>query len=177
MRVGIFPGTFNPLHDGHVSFALQAIEQLKLDKVLVLPERLPRYKKDVPDVEHRVAFAAEKVVAHDKIEVLSLECDYLTVEAVLASLPHIYNSHHVVMLIGSDLAKNIASWDSLGELFNNHEICVGLRGNDESDPIERIFNELREAHGGIVRYKIIETEYPEVSSTKVRLYPGYKPLG
>lgn len=48
MNIGIFGGTFNPPHRGHVTMARSAVEQLKLDKLLVIPDNIPPHK-ELPD--------------------------------------------------------------------------------------------------------------------------------
>ena len=45
MNIGIFGGTFNPPHKGHVTMARSAVEQLKLDKLLLVPDNIPPHKE------------------------------------------------------------------------------------------------------------------------------------
>ena len=54
MRVGIYPGAFDPVHKGHIAFALAAITAHQLDKVFFLPEPSPRHKQGVKALDHRV---------------------------------------------------------------------------------------------------------------------------
>ena len=49
-RIGIYAGTFDPVHAGHVAFALQSLEAAKLDRVYFLPERRPRGKRQVKNI-------------------------------------------------------------------------------------------------------------------------------
>ncbi len=56
MRLGIFGGTFNPPHLGHLVCAQEAYIQLRLDRVMLIPARIPPHKpvEDEPGVEHRL---------------------------------------------------------------------------------------------------------------------------
>jgi len=55
-HVGILGGTFNPIHYGHIELGVQALEQFRLDKVLVMPNNKPGYKDISNEVttDHRV---------------------------------------------------------------------------------------------------------------------------
>jgi nicotinate-nucleotide adenylyltransferase len=46
-KIGIFAGTFDPIHEGHVAFAQAVLADLSLDKIYFLPERQPRRKTNV----------------------------------------------------------------------------------------------------------------------------------
>ena len=65
-RIGIFAGTFDPVHKGHISFALQAIEAAGLDEVVFLPEPRPRHKQSVTDQSHRIAMINLAIKAYPK---------------------------------------------------------------------------------------------------------------
>jgi nicotinate-nucleotide adenylyltransferase len=66
MKVGIFGGTFNPIHAGHVRLAQRCIEELGLDEVLVIPTSLPPHKETarIASGIHRLAMC---VIATDHI--------------------------------------------------------------------------------------------------------------
>ena len=53
MKIGIYGGTFNPIHRGHMAAARQAAEALKLDKLLLIPTRVPPHKALTEDVAGR----------------------------------------------------------------------------------------------------------------------------
>ena len=57
MKIGIYGGTFNPIHRGHMAAARQAAKALELDKLLLIPTRVPPHKaltEDVAGPEHRL---------------------------------------------------------------------------------------------------------------------------
>ncbi len=71
-KVGILAGTFDPIHIGHIAFALRAIEKAQLDKVILLPEREPRRKRNVTDFNHRLSMLKLSVKSFELLEVLEL---------------------------------------------------------------------------------------------------------
>ena len=79
MKIGIYGGTFNPPHLGHVTAARAVFELLKLDRLLVIPAGLPPHK-DLPDHSPTAAqrlemtrLAAEQMGLDGKVEVLDME--------------------------------------------------------------------------------------------------------
>jgi nicotinic acid mononucleotide adenylyltransferase len=71
-RIGIYAGTFDPVHAGHVSFALHAMTVAQLDEVYFLPERLPRYKPGAAHFAHRVAMLKRAVKPHPDLQIIEL---------------------------------------------------------------------------------------------------------
>ena len=79
MKIGIYGGTFNPPHLGHVTAARAVFELLKLDRLLVIPAGLPPHK-DLPDHSPTAAqrlemtrLAAEQMGLDGKVEVVDIE--------------------------------------------------------------------------------------------------------
>src|SRR4051812_40769392 len=71
-RIGIYAGTFNPVHTGHVAFALQAVKEANLDEVYFVPERQPRGKAGVEHFGHRVAMLKRALRPYKQFDVLEL---------------------------------------------------------------------------------------------------------
>ena len=74
MKIGIFGGTFNPPHLGHLAAARTAIGALGLDKLLIIPAAIPPHKElpeGTPAPEHRLAMAekmADALLLPDVVE-------------------------------------------------------------------------------------------------------------
>lgn len=81
MKIGIYGGTFNPPHLGHLAAARTAMDALKLDKLLLMPAAIPPHKvlpADSPSKEHRLAMVeimADSMNLPGRVEVSSLEMD------------------------------------------------------------------------------------------------------
>ena len=71
-KVGIFSGTFDPVHAGHIAFALEAMESAGLDKVYFLPESMPRRKSGVTHYAHRLAMLELALKPYNKLSILEL---------------------------------------------------------------------------------------------------------
>ncbi|HEU5121705.1 MAG TPA: adenylyltransferase/cytidyltransferase family protein, partial [Candidatus Saccharimonadales bacterium] len=66
-RIGIYSGTFDPVHYGHIAFAASAIRACNLDEVVFLPEPQPRYKAGVTDIAHRLALLTMATAAQSNL--------------------------------------------------------------------------------------------------------------
>lgn len=129
-RIGIYSGTFDPVHEGHIAFALQAIEQANLDEVVFLPERRPRYKQGVEHFGHRTAMLARAIRPHDKLSMLELPDRHFSVKRTLPELRKIFPEAELVCMVGSDVLPHLTSWPEVATLLKSCELLVGVRGDE-----------------------------------------------
>lgn len=119
MRIGIYGGTFNPPHLGHITAARAVFEMLKLDKLLLIPDSLPPHKPlptGSPTAEQRLELtrlAGEQTGLGDRVETLDLELrrggtSYTsdTLEAVRA----LYPDDELWLLMGTDMFLTLHLW-------------------------------------------------------------------
>ena len=164
-RIGIYSGTFDPVHAGHISFALQAIKAAKLDAVYFLPERRPRGKTGTEHFGHRVAMLKRASRPHRKLHVLELEDVSFTVATTLPRLQKRFSKAQLVLLVGSDVVPHIPEWDNAGQLLKQAELVVGVRSSDNlvlmQESIERWTAQP-------VATTILESSAPAISSRRIR---------
>lgn len=164
-RIGIYAGTFDPVHAGHVSFALQAVEAAKLDKVYFLPERRPRGKQHVEHFGHRVAMLRRAAAPHPQFEVLELVDVSFSVEHTLPKLRRQFEGDELVFLFGSDVLAGLQEWPKVERLLADNELVIGLRHQDDHDGARRVIE------GWPIQPKVVTmfaSYAPEVSSGTVR---------
>lgn len=164
-RIGIFSGTFDPVHAGHITFALQALQERKLDKIYFIPERQPRYKKGTEHFGHRVAMLRRALLPHPQFEVLEMVDTSLSVVRSLPKLQQKFKGSELVFLFGSDVASSLPVWPDSERLLKNQEIIIGLRKQDTRQATERL---IRSWHVQPKRYCIVHSYAPHISSSKVR---------
>lgn len=164
-RIGIYSGTFNPVHAGHIAFALQAMKAAKLDKLYFLPERRPRSKKHVEHFGHRVAMLKQAVKPYPKFDVLELDDVSFTVKRTLPRLEIMFPESQLVFLIGSDVAEHMGQWPQLDRLFATSEILVGIRDMHDADHLQQIIADWPVKP---LDARIIKSHAASVSSKKVR---------
>jgi len=165
-RIGIYAGTFNPVHVGHVSFALQALEAAQLDAVYFLPERRPRHKQGVEHFAHRVAMLKAAVRPHPQLRVMETDDISFTVQRTLPKLYRRFAGAELVMLFGSDVVPHMAQWLLIERLCKRTELVVGLRdGYLKEQALSAIIADWptppRELY-------FVRSHAPDVSSHKIR---------
>jgi nicotinate-nucleotide adenylyltransferase len=164
-RIGIYAGAFNPVHAGHIAFALQAIERAGLDTVYFLPERRPRHKKGVEHFAHRTAMLKIAVRPHPKLKVLETDDVSFTVRRTLPSLQQRFAGAKLVFLMGSDIALHVHEWPLAGRMFEAVDVVVGLRAGQRKDEIMKCTQGWRPQPS---RVTLLTSYAPDVSSHRVR---------
>ncbi|MGO9893952.1 MAG: nicotinate-nucleotide adenylyltransferase [Bryobacteraceae bacterium] len=115
MRLSIFGGTFDPIHDGHLAVASQAAAELRLDRVWIVPAAHPPHKSGATGAgyEDRVRLAELACAAEERFFVSRIEqgggrnYSIDTIEKVRATLA---SSDELYFLIGADAFAEIRSW-------------------------------------------------------------------
>lgn len=163
-RTGIYSGTFDPVHAGHVGFAETALLRCGLDRVVFLPEREPRGKHGVGDFMERVKAIQSLLLGRHGFDVLVMDEAQFTVDGTLPQLQQHFSGEELVFLMGSDVAKRLHMWPEMQRL---KEVVVGLRGGDAEAAIEAGLSKLAG-----VRYSIVESPFAAVSSSMIRKQKG-----
>jgi nicotinate-nucleotide adenylyltransferase len=164
-RIGIFAGTFDPVHAGHIAFALQAIKTAELDRVYFMPERRPRNKQSVEHYAHRVAMLKQAFRPHPLVQVLEFVDINFSVDRTLPKIKALFPGDDVVLLFGSDVISGVSQWPNASVLLQNCSFVIGLRGKDSSEQIEKVIRAWPSSDK--TRY-IISSYAPSVSSSAVR---------
>lgn len=164
-RIGIYAGTFDPVHAGHVAFALQTVERADLDVLYFLPERRARFKQGVEHFGHRVAMLKRASQPHPKFDVLELDDVSFTIDRTLPSLSKKFPQSQLVFLFGSDAVEQLPNWPLYERLLEVSELVVGIRASDRISSIEAM---LRKWNTQPKAVNIFNSFAPEVSSNKVR---------
>jgi len=122
MRIGIFGGTFNPIHYGHLRAAEEIREKFVLDRIFFIPSGNPPLKrKDLAEAVHRHAMVKMAVSDNPSFEVLDIECvrpgkSYTvnTLEQLLENIP----DADLYFLLGIDAFLDIPNWREPGKILS-----------------------------------------------------------
>ena len=163
-RIGIYSGTFNPVHAGHIAFALQAAKEAKLDKVYLMPERYRPHKSDVAHFGHRVAMIRQATKPYRRLGLIENSDVTFSVDKTLPKLKNQFSGERLVLLMGSDNLKNLYSWPNAARLLKNAELVIGIREGDD----QYIDEWLRHLPCPPRRTHLINSYAPGVSSSKIR---------
>lgn len=166
-KVGIYAGSFDPVHNGHVDFALKAIEQCKLDKVFFLPEPRPRYKQGVKALVHRVAMVRLAIELYPKLGLIELDQSRFYVNDTLPVLQARFKGAELHFLLGDDKLKRLVNWPSISVMAEQTRFVIGSRHGQEQD-VERLAKLLELAGGPRLRHSFVKLRHTRTSSSNIR---------
>ena len=157
MKLGLYVGSFNPIHNGHIKVINYLLDNDLVDKVLVLPT--PNYwdKQDIIPVENRIDML--KFFETDDIVIDSTHNNYPYTYQVIDSIKKDYDDE-LYLVIGSDNLEKLYLWKNIDKILEN-KIIVLKRGNTD-------INKLLEKYP-IDRFIVCnDFEFLDVSSTEIR---------
>jgi len=166
LRIGIYAGAFDPVHAGHVAFALQAVQSSALDQVVFMPERRPRSKPSVEHYAHRVAMLKAALAPHPNLAVMEVVDRHFTVRRILPLLQVTFPDAQLVLLMGSDTIDSLPLWPYVNRLLSAAELVVGLRADHNSEAVEALIADwpLQKPSNLVV----FNSYAPDVSSSRIR---------
>jgi nicotinate-nucleotide adenylyltransferase len=115
MRIGVFGGTFDPVHLGHLILAEQCREQARLDQVWFIPAYRPPHKQDQPvtPFHQRVEMLALAIAGHPAFRIDEIEKEHgglsYTVQT-LEELKRLHPADELFLIIGSDVLPDLPKW-------------------------------------------------------------------
>lgn len=160
-KIGIYSGTFDPVHVGHIALATEAAREAQLERVVFMPERSPRGKSNVAPLSARIA-QLEDALKNTPHAVYQATASTFTIKNTLSELEVLYPQVELHFLIGSDIVPSLAEWSDIDELLVKHRLVVGMRGDHDQVEIISLLDRLG------ARYQIVRTTYPHVSSRHLR---------
>lgn len=171
MRIGIFGGTFNPPHLGHMLLAVEAMEKAELDKLVFMPCANPPHKTglDIPTGEHRFNMVKLAVGENSDFFVSDMEIDAggkSYTAKTLERLAEKFPSDRLCFIVGADSLCEMESWFCPQEIFKRAEIVVALRGGMKENELNMAIDFFTQKYSADIRK--IDMKVIEMSSTDIR---------
>jgi nicotinate-nucleotide adenylyltransferase len=128
-KVGIFGGTFDPIHIAHLRCAEEARELLDLDSILLVPSADPPHKRGraVTAARHRLAMVRKAAEGHPSFQVSTIEIDRTGLSFTIDTLRQLARSHphwRVTLLMGIDAFAEIDTWKEYEAIFQEVDLAV-----------------------------------------------------
>ena len=171
-NIGIYGGTFNPPHIGHIRAACAAVSALQLQKLLLIPDRIAPHKvmpMGTPQPQQRLQMVRLYAGDDPSLEVTDLELKregpsytYQTVEQLRKQYP----DDTLYLLIGTDMFLTFLQWKNVDYLLQNVTLGVFYRGQKgEAEAIARHKEEMERRGAKVV---LIQNAIVDISSTQLR---------
>ena len=161
MKVGIFGGTFDPPHFGHLIAAQDAYAELALDKIVFIPARIPPHKQleNVTAAAVRLEMIQAATAGDERFEVSDVELrrtgPSFTVDT-LRELRQTRSGDAFFLLLGVDQVQEFQTWREPQRILENAELVMLARGGIEDVP------------EGDILHKTVQVTRVDVSSTLIR---------
>ncbi len=180
-RIGIYGGSFNPPHIGHIQAAKQAVSALGLSKLLMVPAKVAPHKQlppNSPSPEQRLEMLRIAIADCPQIEASDLELNRdsvsYTYETVL-QLRESYPQAQLVLLMGSDMFLSFHTWRNPDVILQNAELGVFYRGDKGETAAVREQKAAMEQQGA--RITLAENDVIQISSTQMRRLLAFRCAG
>ncbi len=166
-KVGIFSGTFDPVHAGHLAFAREAVAKCELEKVFFLVEPRPRRKQGVKAFEHRTRMVQLAIADEPRFGSIITEQQRFTVMETLPVLAERFRGAQICMLIGDDGLAHLSEWPHIEDLAKQVKFIIGLRQMKESDARDAL-QTMIQTKGLPMNYKIFHVDKSDISSSSIK---------
>ena len=171
-RIGIFGGTFDPPHLGHLGLARDAYEKVGLDEVIFVPTGTPKYKLNMHGVSEKedrlqmleLLIKNQKWASISTIELYRKGPSYTS--DTVKELKNQYPEDELYLIVGSDSLKNMAEWHEPETIFRTVGVVALLRGEDTWDSLQPLIEGYKKKYNARVGV-VISRKY-NVSSTDLR---------
>ena len=173
MKIGIFGGSFDPVHNEHIALVKSAVESLSLDRLFVVPAKIPPHKigKTLSDDQARFELCKLAFEKIDRVEVSDCELkhdttsySYLTVERFKQEYPNA----ELFFLLGTDMLRDFPTWRYPLRILENCTLAVCARA-EESGWVERERESFKRKTRSEKDFVTIGYQGKAVSSTRIRV--------
>ncbi len=163
MKIGLFFGSFNPIHVGHLVLANYMLEFNDLKRVwfVVSPQNPFKQKSTLLSEKQRLQMVSIAIGDNSKMKACDIEFKLTQPSYTINTLVHLkekYPMHHFVLIMGTDNLENLHKWKNYEEILNQYEIYVYPRPNYSG--------------GKLIEHKkikIMDAPLMELSSTAIRM--------
>lgn len=169
-RIGLFFGTFNPIHVGHLIIANYIVTATSLDEVwfVVTPHNPHKKKASLLDDHHRLAMVKEAIEDNIRLRASDVEFGLPQPNYTINTLAHLREKHHekeFVLIMGEDNLRSFHKWKNYEEILKHHQIVVYPRVHlSNEDDTSKTIEEL----DGNERIILCDAPIMNISATFIR---------
>lgn len=165
MNIGLYFGSFNPIHIGHLIIANHMVEHSDLDEVwfVVSPHNPFKVKKSLLNNHHRLAMVEFAIEDYPKFKVTDIEFKLPQPSFTINTLAHItekFPNHQFSIIMGEDNLSGFHKWKNYEQILQNHLIYIYPRLKLIDKKEDLIIN-----HPNI---KLIDAPIIQISATNIR---------
>lgn len=171
MKKAIFGGTFDPIHNGHIYIAYEALKCLELDKVIFMPSGNPPHKqgKNITDAFLRAEMIKMVIKNEEKFEISGYEINKTSINYTYETMEYykqLEPNTQWYFLTGTDCLMELESWKNVDRILNACKFVVFSRAGYYSQDIINQKKYIENKYNNSILY--LNLKAVNISSTKVR---------
>jgi nicotinate-nucleotide adenylyltransferase len=161
-RIGLYFGSFNPVHDGHLAIAEYILKQTPIDELwfVLSPQNPLKNSDELWSNEKRFELLKSAIDKHSKMSISTIEWDMPTPSYTIDTLEKLSKLHpntEFFIIMGADNLEKIEQWKSFSEILNQYKIFVYPR-----------LNALKNQYFQHPNVTILDAPLLDISSTEIR---------
>ena len=165
--IGLFGGTFDPVHNGHLQVATKVCEEMNLDEIVMVPAGYPYMKNDVlTSPENRLRMVELALDGLPKLSVSDTEirrCGPSYTADTCREFQTLRPNEEISVIMGMDAVLSIPRWDNPEEFIDLCKIIAITRPNHQAIEMSKLYEQYENAD-----ISILPIETPDISSTEIR---------
>lgn len=166
-KVGIYAGSFDPVHEGHLNFARQAVKLSQLDKLFFMVEPRPRRKQGVKALVHRQEMVKLAIDQEGNFGSIMLDQQKFTIDKTMPALRARFQGAELHLVMGDDVIGHLSSWPGLENLASSTRLIIGVRGGSQKLVKDRL-KIIENNKGVIFNHNIFNAIMSSTSSSRIR---------
>lgn len=169
-KIGLFGGSFNPVHDAHIQLALTTKSELNLDEIWILIDKNPRNKNNIVPYDDRLsmvklATSSQPSIVVDRLDIQKIGRTHN--HKTILELKNQFPDFSFTMILGLDAMVHFSKWEAPEIFCENVDFAIAHRPPHTQQDFDLLRNSL-----GILskklKYKIIDFPQNTTSSTWIR---------
>jgi len=163
MKIGLYFGSFNPVHVAHLIIANHILNETEVEKVwfIVSPQNPFKNESNLLNEYHRLHLVRVATEDDNRIKVSDIEFNLAKPSYTATSLAYLtekYPEHEFSIIMGSDSFQNITNWKNYQVILKNHLIYVYIRPGFTVNPPQE------------ARIEVLDAPLLQLSATHIRKY-------
>lgn len=169
MKIAVFGGAFNPVHNGHINLVNHYINLLKPDKILIIPTANPPHRENNNFVrqEHRFNMLKLAFGSYSKVEISDIEFNmqgksytYNTI----SKIKKLYDNADIYLIVGEDQFLYFDKWYEYQKILDEVTVCTAQRNKNKAQKLKVFAENVLNSK----KYIIADFDPVIVSSSEIR---------
>ena len=167
MKIGLYFGSFNPIHNGHLIIAQHFLAETDLDRIwfVVSPQNPFKQNHSLLNEYHRLFLVQKAIEGEQKMKAVDIEFGLPKPSYTIDTMTYLeekYPEHEFCIIMGSDSFQNLEKWKSGSVIMSRYPIYIYVRSGFEVDPDKLTKNilvlkaPLLDISASLIRKKIAE---------------------